>query len=151
MADSKAKPNQALTQQSQQSQPSSGAMKKIAIVGLLTKLAVRRQAKLSPQDYLVLAEDLLPYEASDIETALDQLGRRPRREGETAFPDLGSIEEEVRAIRSERRACEAKERERQQLLEEAEHRRLHPEEYMRAEDFWGSPEMQELLGKTRMM
>jgi len=76
---------------------------------------------------------------------------RPREAGETAFPSLGDIEKACEVARTQRYQAEDRERLRRIELEEAEHRRLHPEEYMRAEDFWGSQEVKELLGKTRMM
>jgi hypothetical protein len=145
---SRAKQNQALTHSRR---PELSTANKDRIMVLLAKLGVRRQAKLSPQDYLILAEDLLPYEARDVENALERIGRTPRREGETAFPDLPTIEEAVRAVRGERRACEAKERERLQELEQEAYRKAHPDEFMSAEEFWGSLEVRELLSKTKTM
>ena len=86
----------------------------------------------------------------DLQAALRSFVR-PREAGETAFPSLGDIERACEVARGKRYQAEDAERLRRIELEEAEHRRLHPEEYMRAEDFWGSQEVKELLGKTRMM
>jgi hypothetical protein len=77
----------------------------------MTKLAVRRQAKLSDGDYRVLSEDLAQFELEDIERGLDDLGERPRELGETAFPDWPALKEAVMKYARPRRAQEKKRRE----------------------------------------
>jgi hypothetical protein len=91
---SKASPDKALTQRSELS-------KKSKIVILLTALGIRRQAKLDVEDYLLYASDLESYEMADLENAVGELAKKPRAEGQTAFPDIATILEAVRgAIRA---------------------------------------------------
>jgi hypothetical protein len=107
----------------------SGLSKLSKIVMLLTALAIRRQAKLSEQDYQVFASDLEPFEIVDLETATKAIAQRPRAEGETAFPEIATIIGEVQAAGRSRRTAEARER---RLADEAEERRRresHPEEF----------------------
>lgn len=93
---SKEKPNLALTQRTQPSKQSK-------IVEMLAILCIRRQAKLSSQDFQVFAADLEEFELQDIEVALERLGKNPRTEGETAFPDCGTLLLACRTERSKRR------------------------------------------------
>lgn len=97
---------------------------------------MRRQAKLSREDYLVFADDLMGFDLRDVEAGLDRIGMRPRNEGETAFPDVATLQMAVRAARGVRIACEAKERERQHDLIAEQHRKDHPELYCSTADFW---------------
>jgi hypothetical protein len=124
---SKVRPNQALTQHVEPS-------KKSKVVALLAKLGVRRQAKLATEDYLVFAEDLMPYELTDIQSGLESLSSRPRNEGETAFPESAAVIAEVKYARRDRKAAE--ERERRIADEAAERRRreTHPEEYIASDE-----------------
>lgn len=50
------------------------------------------------EDYLLYASDLESYEIGNLETAFQNLAMKPRAEGETAFPDIGTILEAVRAV-----------------------------------------------------
>jgi hypothetical protein len=65
---------------------------------LLTMLAERRQAQVSPGTLLTFSMDLATYSLRDIDQALRQIGMMPRREGETAFPDIATIMEAVRGV-----------------------------------------------------
>jgi len=70
--------------------------KKSKIVMLLATLGIRRQAKLDKEDYLVFASDLEKYELADIEAGIAALP--PKRDGQTAFPDVDTILEAVRGV-----------------------------------------------------
>lgn len=100
---SKARPNQVSTQPNEPSKQS-------RIVLLLAQLGIRRQAKLDPEDYQVFAADLSNYALGDIRTGFKNLASRPRREGETAFPDLGTMLHEIDNAARARRIFEYKNR-----------------------------------------
>jgi hypothetical protein len=104
---SKARQNPALMQLTKRSQSFGLEDKLTGIVQLLTKLGIRRQAKLGTADYLVLAEDLTRYELPDVQVAFDAIAERPRAEGETAFPDVGTLKMECRRVKVARRDSEA--------------------------------------------
>ncbi len=123
---------QATSMQPSKPSPSS----KPEIVKLLTKFAERRQAQVNPSTLLTFADDLSSYQLSDIEKALLQLASVPRREGETAFPEVATIFEAVRGVIRERRAVERVEAERMRqesyraaALREMEEDKANPEEW----------------------
>jgi len=93
--------------------------KKSKIVALLAILGVRRQAKLDDEDYKVFASDLEEYELADIEAGLSQIGKRPRDEGETAFPSLGTMLAAIKLARRQRCDRESEEYRRRQDEEDA--------------------------------
>lgn len=95
------------------------------IVPLLAKLGVRRQAKLSTEDYLVLAEDIEKFDERDIKLGLEDLAKYPRREGETAFPELPRIKQAIVERKLTREAKEIRDQE----AEQARYRAEHPEEF----------------------
>lgn len=105
---------------------------------LLAKLGVRRQARLDPMDYLVLAEDLAGYELADVEEGLELL--KHRQEFEPSFPDLGMIEQAIEKVIRERRWAKAREERaaKAAAADEAEetHRREHPEDYEPVRNVW---------------
>jgi hypothetical protein len=80
---------------------------------------VRRQAKLDDEDYKVFASDLEEYELADIEAGLSQIGKRPRDEGETAFPSLGTMLAAIKLARRQRCDRESEEYRRRQDEEDA--------------------------------
>jgi hypothetical protein len=84
----------------------------------------------------------------DLQAGLKSL-LRPRRDGETAFPSLGDINLACEMARSARYKAEDALLMRRQEVEQERHRREHPDEFMSSEEFWGSPEVRELLGKTK--
>lgn len=65
---------------------------------------MRRQAKLDKEDYLIFAGDLEKYELADIEAGINALP--PKRDGQTAFPDVDTILEAVRGVIRARKAVE---------------------------------------------
>jgi len=65
---------------------------------VLTILAERRQAQVSPGTLLTYSTDLASYSLDIIETACENLGKMRRAEGETAFPDIATILEAVRGV-----------------------------------------------------
>lgn len=100
------------------------------IVLLLAKLGIRRQAKLEDADYLLLADDLSGKDLRDIEAGLGALAQRPREAGETAFPDLGTMLQFIKAAANARitREHEAAAKEAREAKDR--HVREHPEEYV---------------------
>lgn len=95
------------------------------IMALLAKLGVRRQAKLDTPDYLVLAEELVKFDERDIAAGLDDVAKYPRREGETAFPELPRLKQAI----IERKLTREAEEQREQEREQARYREEHPEEF----------------------
>lgn len=99
--------------------------KRSKIVALLTAFGIRRQAKLDTADYKLFSADLEHLEMTDLEDALRVLSLKPRAEGQTAFPDLGTILEAVRGVsraRGDRRAID-------DLNQMKSHKAAHPELY----------------------
>lgn len=80
----KEKQSKALTQHEKPSKQS-------RIVAMLAILGIRRQAKLSSQDYQVLAADLEEFDLPYIALALERIGKTPRPEGEPSFPAVGTL------------------------------------------------------------
>ena len=104
------------------------------IVMLLGTLAIRRQAKLTDQDYQVFASDLEHFDLIDLETAMLGIAKKPRGEGETAFPEIQAIVEAAQKASRDRRIAAA--RECKMADEAAERRRMitHPEEFETTDD-----------------
>lgn len=75
-------------------------------------MAVRRQATIAEPEYDVFSSDLMDFELQDIHVALSRIASVPRRDGETAFPEIATVTLAVRAATSERKASERIERER---------------------------------------
>jgi hypothetical protein len=67
-----------------------------ALLRELTRLAEARQAHVNEQTYCVYAEELMLFEFSDVRNALRSIAREPKGKFNTAFPDLGTLIEEVR-------------------------------------------------------
>lgn len=91
--------------------PSPSLNKRTEIVKMLTNLSLRRQAAADPRTLALFAADLEHLELADIETATKELSSGARRDGETAFPDLGTILEAVKSVvrtrKSQNRESEA--------------------------------------------
>ena len=97
---------------------------------LLLVLAEARQATVSLPTYEIYASRLAKYELCDIRAAIEKLCLTPRAEGQTAFPDLPTVDAAVRAVRSERWRAERIRAEREQQAAEERDRREHPENYV---------------------
>jgi hypothetical protein len=69
---------------------------------LLTKLGIRKQAKLDKEDYLVFAEDLERFDLEDIAKGLEELGMTPREKGQPAFPETALVVAAVSRVRYKR-------------------------------------------------
>lgn len=92
---------------------------------MLMRLAERRQAQVTPGTLLIFSQDLAAYSLKEIDQALTGIASVPRREGETAFPEIAVIVESIRAVkrvRSERSAIDVQNA-------RIEHFKSHPELY----------------------
>lgn len=65
----------------------------------LTNLACFRQAKLDDITLQLFSKALVGYDMRAFQVACDNLKNTPRQEGETAFPDFGTILIEMDACR----------------------------------------------------
>jgi hypothetical protein len=82
----------------------------------LTLLALARQGEVSKEILKLYCSEICSFREDDISVAIRRLALRPRREGETAFPTLGTL---YAAIRHEQ--FEREEHERKQDALEEEH------------------------------
>ncbi len=58
----------------------------------------------------MFAQDLERFPLEDIEAGLGKIGLRPREEGETAFPDMGTMLHAIKIAGRDRRIADAKAR-----------------------------------------
>lgn len=68
---------------------------------------MRRQATIGEAEYDVYTDDLMEFPTDCIVAALSEIASRPRREGETAFPEIAiivAVTKEIRAARSRARS-----------------------------------------------
>jgi hypothetical protein len=72
---------------------------------------------------------LAEFREDDVSVAIRKIAFREREQGETAFPDLGTIVNEVRTVRNRRSLEEQLQASREEDARRAEDRRLHPERY----------------------
>lgn len=100
------------------------------LVQQIAVLAEARQAAVNPQTFTVYAAQLSQYDQRDIGEAIRRLSLQRRSEGETALPDLGTVDEAVRDERNKRMATERKQRERDQEQAERRDREEHPDKYV---------------------
>jgi hypothetical protein len=106
--------------------PSNSFDKHSEIVKLLVKFSIRRQAAINTETLLVYADDLKHLDLPAIEEGLRVLSLTPRAEGETAFPDIGTVLQAVRRIinpRYQRIALD-------EINARALHREANPEMYI---------------------
>ena len=99
-------------------------------VAALARMGMLRGAEASRETLALYSKELLSYEYIDVVAAAERIGRSPREEGESAFPDFGTFEREVKRARTARVDAErvqAEEVERRRLEEDL---RLHPENYI---------------------
>jgi hypothetical protein len=108
-----------------------------AIIEMLTVLAEARQASISAETLKVYSSRIGAYPLDDVRSAVNRLSLVKRAEGETAFPDLATLDEAVRGEGRDRRIAEAKRRKRTE--EEAYERNLrdHPEDFVSMADIVG--------------
>jgi hypothetical protein len=71
----------------------------------LTELACFRQAKVEAGTLIIFAKRLVSENLSDVLEGLRKLQERRREEGETAFPEIGSILAAVAAAAGRRKAA----------------------------------------------
>lgn len=108
-------------------------------------MAEARQASVSKQTLLVYSKALEEFPLECVKAAVGDLALQERREGETAFPELGKIIGAVRRLIAERRSRQAIER----MNAEAKHREEHPEEYVRWDMGEAMKEIRERKAKER--
>ncbi len=100
------------------------------LVAQIAFLAEARQAAVNPQTFDVYAAQLSQYDERDIQAAVHRLSLQRRCDGETALPDLGTVDEAVRDERNKRMKEEREQREREQEEAERRDRQEHPEKYV---------------------
>lgn len=103
---------------------------------LLIGLAEARQAHVTPETMYAYSKGLASFELDDVREAITRIGYRPRRDGETAFPDFGAIVAEVRAAREDRRRFATIDA----INAEARKRQEQPENYTSWNEIMTSPE-----------
>jgi hypothetical protein len=111
----------------------------------LTLMALRRGAAVSKEALELAARDLLPFDDCDVQAATVEIGFTPREEGETAWPDTGTL---VGLVRRKARLRRDEAEARQHAADErtmAEERRLHPELFINLADL-----MAEALERVRL-
>ena len=69
---------------------------------LLIVIAEARQASVTAETLRVYGKALASHAVQDVRSGLVQIAQRPKREGETAFPDLGTVLQAVSAAQRER-------------------------------------------------
>jgi hypothetical protein len=77
----------------------------------------------------IYSVQLSSCQQEDILAAIRQLMLTRRQPGETAFPDLATVDQAVKEAGVKRRCAEVDERRRIALEAEDRHRKEHPEEY----------------------
>ena len=106
---------------------------KVAV--LLTELSYARMATIDANILDYLSQQLSIYHFPDVQAAIKGLCHTKRKSGETAFPDLPTLEEAVSDAARSRRASEGTPSRVALELEERErHRKEHPEEYVSVRD-----------------
>lgn len=113
---------------------------------MLSKLGVKRQAKLDKQDYDIYAEELVRFDLGDIDAACIDLAKYPRKDGETAFPELPRLKQAIVERKLLREAAEIRQRE----ADEAKYRAEHPDEFMSWKELLESPEAKAVMQKLDM-
>jgi hypothetical protein len=72
------------------------------MVKALSRLSVQRQAEVSDETFAVYADSLRDFQAEDVRSACESIGREPRKSFEKPFPEVGVILEECRRQQSMR-------------------------------------------------
>lgn len=107
-----ARPNALSKQQTQQF--------KQWVVALLGKMALERQAEAAKEVLMLYAARLVNFEQQDIWEAVEKITLTRREPGETAFPDVATVIDAVKAARYKRESIE---RQRKRDEESAERER----------------------------
>jgi hypothetical protein len=97
-------------------------------------MAMRRGASVSKETLELCARDLLEFDDRDVQAATVRIGFTPREEGETAWPDTGTL---VTAVRREARMRRDEEEARWQSEEYrnlAADRAANPDKYFTIEE-----------------
>ena len=66
-----------------------------SIMAMLTVLATYRQAAIGAADLRLYAKRLSCFPLRDVATVLERISREPRVEGQTAFPAIAEIEQDI--------------------------------------------------------
>lgn len=96
---------------------------------------------------MVLAEDLSHMDLHDICGGLADIAKYPRRDGETAFPELPTLKNAI----IERKILRQADDDRRQEAEEEKYRSEHPEEFISAKEFWGAEDVRAIMAKARKL
>lgn len=107
----------------------SGPLKQDAIDKLLMTLAEARQAPISTETLLLFSSRLVHFDIEHVRVAVEKLMLTPREAGETAFPDLATLEQCIWDVKNTRLRLAREQREREEAEAEARDRREHPENY----------------------
>lgn len=83
------------------------------------------------------------FDPRDVRDAVTRMATRPRRDGETTFPDLGTVLIEVRAAREHRGRFATIE----SINAEARRREEYPEQYTSLKEIRESPEVKSIMGR----
>ena len=75
----------------QRVEPSQSLSKQKEIIGMLTKLSLRRGSAMNQETLAIYAQDLSSYELSDIAAVLDHMGKQPPEEFKQLWPAVGTI------------------------------------------------------------
>jgi len=110
----------------QQSQSS----KEDAIEVLLTGLSTARQAKIGDAEFDLYVPALMKYDLTIIHAAIVALSLKPRADGETAFPALGTI---LAAVRDAREA-QGESRASQEIDRLRAHKAANPDHYTTSDE-----------------
>jgi hypothetical protein len=81
-----------------------------SLVSILTGLAQARQAPVNSETLKLYALKLFHQDPRDVKAAVGRIASEPRREGETAFPDLGTVLAHVNTAKFARRNKEEREK-----------------------------------------
>jgi hypothetical protein len=84
----------------------------------------------NPSTLLTFADDLSIYQLGDIDKALMVMASVPRRDGETAFPEVATIREAIRGVKRGRAERSAIDKENARIA----HFKAHPELYETSEE-----------------
>lgn len=103
---------------------------KSTVAKLLLILSEARQANLSDTALKIYASQLSKHPIEDVQAAVTSLSLSKRQEGETAFPDLATLDEACILAGRPRRQAEYAREQARIAEDESRHRAEHPEEYV---------------------
>lgn len=91
---------------------------------------------MSPETLKLYSSHLAKYCVEDVRIAVSGLSLLRRKEGETAFPDLATIDDAAWEAKQARLRTKREQDEKRAAEVEARHRLEHPEEYVHVRDVW---------------